>query len=137
MTSKERFTDAITKSVELEKLGERASALQLMDQAIAEAIGDDDVPWIRTLCHHAAILSRLTEDWALAKRYYEQSLASDPENARALYGLAAVALDEGDPATARQYATRCHMSILLTDDEILRVSLLDLIANNWPDLVEN
>ena len=29
------------------------------------------------------------------------------------------------------------MSILLTDDEILRVGLLDLIAKNWPDLVEN
>ena len=137
MTSKERFRDAITKSVELEKLGEHASALQLLDQAIAEAIGDDDVPWIRTLCHHAAILSRFTKDWALAKRYYEQSLASDRENARALYGLAAVALDESDPATARQYATRCHMSILLTDDESLRVGLLDLIAKNWPEVVEN
>jgi hypothetical protein len=29
------------------------------------------------------------------------------------------------------------MSIFLTDDEILRVGLLDLIAKNWPDLVEN
>jgi tetratricopeptide (TPR) repeat protein len=136
MTTNKRFRDAITKSIELEKLGERGPALEILDHAIAEAIGDDDGPWIRTLCHHAAILSRSTEDLPLAKRYYEQSLASDPENARALYGLAAVALDEGDAATARQYAIRCHTALLRSDDEILKVALFDLISKNWPDLFE-
>ncbi len=29
------------------------------------------------------------------------------------------------------------MSILLTDDETLRVGFLDLIAKNWPDVVES
>jgi tetratricopeptide (TPR) repeat protein len=131
-----RFRDAITSSLELEKRGEHAAALELLDQAITEAIREGDIPWIRTLCHHAAIMSRFIENWASAKRYYEQSLASAPENARALYGLAAVALDEGDPVTARQYATRCHTSILQCDDGILKQGLLDLIAKNWPDLVE-
>jgi Tfp pilus assembly protein PilF len=73
-------------------------------------------------------------DWASAKRYYSQSLACDPENARAFYGLAAVALHEGDPVTARQYATRCNTSILRSDGEIL--NLLDSIVKNWPELVE-
>jgi tetratricopeptide (TPR) repeat protein len=136
MTANLQFRGAITKSVELEKRGEHAAALALLDEAIAGAIRDGDVRWIRTLCHHAAIISRSTENWASAKCYYEQSLAADPENARALYGLAAAALDESHPVTARQYATRCHASILRSDDEILKMGLLDLIAKNWPDLVE-
>jgi tetratricopeptide (TPR) repeat protein len=108
MTINNRFRDAITESVELEKRDEHALALELLDEAIAGAIRDGDVRWIRSLCDHAAIMSRSAEDWASAKRYYEQSLASDPENARALYGLAAIALDESDPVAARQYATRCQ-----------------------------
>ena len=137
MTTNKRFRDAITKSVELEKVGEHASALELWDQAIAEAIGTTMFRGHAPCATTRPSCRDLLKDWALAKRYYQQSLASDPENARALYGLAGVALDEGDPATARQYAKRCRMSILLTDDEILRVGLLDLIAKNWPDVVEN
>jgi len=131
-----RFKDAITGSLEHEKRGEHAAALELLDQAITEAIREGDIPWIRTLCHHAATMSRSAENLALAKLYYEQSLARDPENGRALYGLAAIALDEGDPVTARQCATRCYTSIQRSDDEILKVGLLDLIAKNWPDLAE-
>jgi|SRR5579863_1838931 len=136
MTTNNEFKDVISKSVELEKRGEHASAMELLDRAIAEALQDGDVRWIRTLCHHAAIMSRSDENLEAAKRYYQQSLVSDPENARALYGLAAVALDQGDSETARQYATRCHASIIRTDDEISKAGLFDLIAKNWPDLAE-
>jgi|SRR5438477_4997115 len=136
MTTDNRFRDVITKSVELEKRGEHAPAMELLDEAIAGAIADGDVRWIRTLCHHASIISRFTENRASAKRYYEQSLAADPENARALYGLASIALDEGDPVTARQYATRCRTSVFRSDDEILKQGLLDLLAKNWPELAE-
>ena len=136
MTTDNRFRDVITKSVELEKRGEHAPAMELLDEAIAEAIRDGDVRWISTLCHHAAIISRFTENRASARQYYEQSLAADPENARALYGLASIALDEGDPVTARQYATRCRTSVFRSDDEILKQGLLDLIAKNWPELAE-
>jgi hypothetical protein len=81
-------------------------------------------------------MSRFKENWPSAKRYYGQALASEPENARALYGLAAVARDEGAAITARKYATRCHRLMLPGDDGDLKQSLLDLIAKNWHDLVE-
>jgi tetratricopeptide (TPR) repeat protein len=136
MSVKNRFKDAMANGLALVERGEHVDALKLLDEVIAEAIREHDVLWVRTLCHHAANVSRFTENWASAKRYYEQSLTSDPENARALYGLAAIALDEGDPVTARQYATRCHTSILQTDDGILKQGLVELIAKNWPDLVE-
>ncbi len=132
----DRFKAAMTNSLAVVERGEPVDALKLLDEALADAVRERDVLWIRTLCHHAAVVSRFTENWASSQRYYEQSLASDPENARALYGLAAVALDESDPVTARQYATRCRASLLQTDDGILKQGLLDLIAKNWPDLLE-
>jgi Tfp pilus assembly protein PilF len=135
MTTNNRFKNAITSSVELEERGEHAAAMGRLDQVIAEAVTHGEIRWIRTLCHDAAIMCRFRENWASARDYYEQSLASDPENARALYGLAAIALDEGDPVTAREYAARCHTAILETEDEILKQALLDLIAKEWPDLV--
>lgn len=136
MANNNEFKDLINKSLELEKSGKHASAMELLDEAIAEAVRIGDVRWISTLCHHAAVLSRFDGNSEPATRYYEQSLASNPENAVALYGLAAVALDQGDHAMARQYATRCHASIVRTDDKILKMGLLDLIAKNWPDLAE-
>jgi hypothetical protein len=134
MTINSRFKDAITGSIELEKRGEHGAALGLLDEVIAEAIRKGAIARIRTLCHHAAIISRFKENWAPAKRYYEQSLASEPENARALCGLAAIALDAGDAITALKYATRCHTSMLQSDEGILRQGLLDLITKNWPVL---
>ena len=75
MTANNEFRDVITKSVELEKSGEHASAMKLLDEAIAEAIQNGDVRWIRTLCNHAAVTSRFHENWDAAKRYYQQSLS--------------------------------------------------------------
>ena len=98
---------------------------------------DHKVSWIRTLCHHAAIVSRFTKNFASAQHYYEESLAADPENARALYGLATVALDQGQLEIAKQYATRCRTATLWSDDEILKQGLLDLLVKHWPDIAEN
>ena len=108
--------------------GEHVEALKLLDESLAEAKRDQNIPWIRTLCHHAAIVSRFTEDLTATKHYYQQSLTSDPENARALYGLATVAFDQGEPEIAKQYATRCHTAILRSDDEVLKLGLLDLLG---------
>lgn len=134
MTEENRFKIAITSSLKLVESGEHEEALKLLDDSIAEAKRDHNVPWIRTLCHHAAIVSRFTENLTSARRYYEESLTSDPENPRALYGLATVALDEGELEIAKQYATRCHAAILRCDDEVLKQGLLDLLVKHWPDI---
>ena len=117
--------------------GEHGEALKLLDDSIAEARRGRNVSWIRTLCHHAAVVSRFNENLASAQHYYEESLASDPENARALYGLATVALDQGQLEIAKQYATRCNTAILRCDDEILKQGLLGLVVKHWPDIAEN
>jgi len=130
-----RYREAITRSAELTQQDKPEDALKLLDEAIAEAIQEQQISRICTLCHHAAVISRFTDNLPLAQRYYEQSLISNPENARALYGLAAIALDQGKPVVARQYATRCHKALLQSKDEMLKTGLLDLLAKNWPDVI--
>src|SRR6266478_2160966 len=137
MAEENRFRVAITSSLNLVERGDHGEALKLLDDSIAEAKRDHKVSWVRTLCQHAAIVSRFTKNLASAQHYYEESLAADPENARALYGLATVALDQGQLEIAKQYATRCRTAILWSDDEILKQGLLDLLVKHWPDIAEN
>jgi hypothetical protein len=136
MNLNNRFKDAMTNSLVLAERDMNVDGLELPDEAITQAIRDDDIRSVCALCHHTANISGFNGNWASVKRYYSQSLACDPENARALYGLAAAALHEGDPVTGRQYATRGYRSTLRSDGEILKLGLLDLIVKNWPELVE-
>jgi len=80
------------------------------------------------LCDSAGNLS-------LVKHYYGQSLTYSPENPVALYGLAEVALKQGDTDLAKQYAKRSYDAALQGDDAIAKHGLLDLIAKRWPDIV--
>jgi tetratricopeptide (TPR) repeat protein len=111
MTEENQFTVAITGSLKFVEQGKHAEALKPLDDAIAEAKRGQMGSWIRTLCHHAAIVSSFSDNLTSAQHYYEESLTSDPENARALYGLATVALDQGHLEIAKQYAKRCHTAI--------------------------
>jgi hypothetical protein len=54
----------------------------------------------------------------------------------ALYGLARVSLEQGDPGVAKEYAARCHEVILHGGDEfeVVRQGLLDLTAKQWPEI---
>jgi tetratricopeptide (TPR) repeat protein len=137
MGEENQFRVAITNSLKFNDQGENAEALKLLDDAIAKAERDGNVSWIRTLCHHAAIVARFNENLTAAQLYYEKSLGSDPENAKALYGLAAVALDQGHPEIAEQYAKRSHTAILrLNDDDFLKQGLLDLLLKHWPNIAD-
>jgi hypothetical protein len=133
MAEYHQYRDAITKSINLVEQN-KSEALKLLDEAIAEAIREQQISRICTLCHHAAILSR--DNLSLAQRYYEQSLTSNPENARALYGLATTALDQEKFEIARQYAARCHKALQQSEEGVLKEGYLKLIAKHWPDNVE-
>jgi len=137
MSAENPFRVAITSSLDLVERGEHENALRLLDASIAEAKRSCDVLWIRTLCHHAAIVSRFTQNLTAAQNYYQESLAADPENARALYGLATINLDQGELEIARQYAARCYIAVMRCGDEVLKQGLLDLLLKHWPDIAEN
>lgn len=125
-----RFRDAISASGKL-SLEDGDKALRLVDDAIALAISEQENRWVLTLSHHAAVICNFLGRTELVKRYYQQSLAFNPENSRALYGLAIVAKEQGETQLARDYAVRCHKG-LMSGDDFLRDSLLELLLRYWP-----
>ena len=114
--------------------GLNEQALGLLDDAIAEAMRQHESLWTLTLCHHAAVIADSLGNLQLQRRYYGESLASNSENPRALYGLADVARRLGEHEIAKEYAARSYEAILRSDDEIIRQGLLDLVLKHWPEL---
>lgn len=114
------YREAINASIKLAKLGENAGALTLLDSAIAQAV---------TLCHHAAVIARHTGDILRARGYYQRSLESNPENPRALVGLAEVARTQDEPILAREYARQAYMA-LVEGDHFLKDPLLETLLQN-------
>ena len=133
----DRIKNAFSGSLKLWDLGKHQEAFQLLDDSITDAIGAGKTSWVSALSHHAAILSRQANNLPLRKHYYEQSLAHSPENARALYGLAEVALEEDQQDRAKDFAARCYRVILQSDDEVMKRGLLDLVLLRWPELAES
>ncbi len=134
---KERMQDAVLGSLKLSMAGRHQEALRLMDDLIAEAIKEGEELWLFTFIDHAAILNASgVPDHSLLRHYYEQYLTYSPENPRALYGLADVAMKDGQTDIAKQYAKRCHQALVQSKDEIAKKNLLDLVLDRWPQLPE-
>jgi Tfp pilus assembly protein PilF len=130
-----RLRGAVNGSVELWKLGQHQKALTLLDDAIAETIEEGGhCRSISTLCHHAAILCRSSGDFISVKRYYEQSLQHGPQNPLTLYGLAQVALEQGEVNLAKHFAKRSYVATVQGSDDWAKRRLLDLIVKQWPDV---
>jgi hypothetical protein len=118
MLSDRRVHDALVGSLDLSKSGQDQEALQLIDDVISEAINEGDDLSAFLLIDHAALLTHVGRDRSILKHYYEKYLTSSPEHPRALYGLADVAMEEGQ-----------------TDDKI-KGDLLDLVLERWPEAAE-
>ena len=128
-----RYRDAIGASTRLAQQHEDKKALELLDDAIASAVDEGEYRWVLTLSHHAAVIARFIGDWPRVRRYYEKSLAVNPENAQAFSGLADVAQEQGDFEQAKQYAARCYKSLTQGDD-FLREARIETLLKKWPDV---
>jgi hypothetical protein len=125
--------------MEFSQLGEDEKAFKILDSAIeriaTEAENEHRNAWLRTLCHHAALLAYFSDDASRVKHYYEKSLSNNPENPRALYGLAKFHLEHGQPDLALRFAQRSYDAIVNAESEdILAQGLIELLANGWPQL---
>jgi len=135
MDNFEQVRRAVNRSVELWRLGKQQQALKLLNDAIADSIQEKaGRSSVCTLCHHAAVLCQSVGDVGQVKHYYEQSLIHSPDNPRALYGLAKIALEQGNADLAKEYAKRAYAATVQGDDEIAKHGLLDLIALHWPEI---
>jgi len=130
----DQLRNAVSGRLKLWDSGEHQEALRLLDDSISKAIEERENSWVSTLSHHAAILCGFEPDRRLVKHYYELSLTHNPENPMALYGLAKVALEEGELQIAKQFATRCYRAILQGNDEVVKQGLLDLVLLHWPEV---
>jgi hypothetical protein len=128
-----RYKDAVTSSTKLSKQGDNDEALRLLDGAIVTASKENDRQWVLTLSHHAAVISNFLGNLSRVKHYYQQSLAFNPENPRALSGLADVAKQEGELELAKEYAARCY-NALIEGDDFLKKERLETLLKKWPDV---
>jgi tetratricopeptide (TPR) repeat protein len=134
MTEINQFRQAMTSSTKLMREGLNEQALGLLDEAIVEAVRQQDILWIRMLSRHASVVANFLGNFHLERQYHEQSLAVSPEDPLALYGLAKVALKLGELEVAQQHAKKCYEAILRSDNEIVKQGLTDLVLKNWPEV---
>ncbi len=99
-----RYRDAMSVSTNLIQQDDNEGALRLLDDAIAIAMRELENQWVLTLSHHAAVLSNFLGDLERVKHYYQQSLSFNPEDPRALLGLAT--LQKGKASLSSRRATR-------------------------------
>ena len=127
------YRDVMSSSARLAQQGDNEEALRLLDGAIAKAISENENRWVLTLSHHAANISKFLGNWSRVKQYYEKSLALNPENPRALSGLADVAKEQGELELAKQYAARCYNALIGSDD-FLKKERLETLLKKWPEV---
>src|SRR5580692_4931314 len=129
-----RYRDAVRATNQLMQQDRKQEGLRLLGDAITVAQRENERRWVLTLSHHAAVISNFLGNLKLEKRYYQQSLSFNPENPRALLGLANVSEEQGEPELAKSYAARCYKA--LTDgDDFLKDSLLERLLNKWPEVL--
>ena len=131
-----RYRDAMSSSARLSQQDQNQEALRILDEAIAMAISQNESKWVLTLSHHAAIIANFAGNLPMARHYYQKSLEFNPENPRALSGLADVAKGQGDLELARGYAKRCHKELTQGED-FLRDEMLELLLKKWPDVADH
>jgi len=130
-----RYRDAVSASTKLMR-EDGNEALRLLDDAIATAVSEGESQLVlTTLSHHAATISRFLGNSSQVKHYYQQSLSFNPENPRALFGLANVAKEQGELELAKQYAARCYKT-LVAGDERLKKEWFEMLLKKWPEVAE-
>jgi tetratricopeptide (TPR) repeat protein len=130
------YRDAMSSSARLAQQGDTEEALRLVDGAIARAISESENQWVLTLSHHAAVISDFLGNLCLVKEYYEKSLEFNPENPRALEGLADVAKEQGEFELAKQFAARCYKA-LIEGDDFLKKERLETLLKKWPEVSQS
>jgi ATP-dependent Clp protease ATP-binding subunit ClpA len=117
---------------ELVRKGKSRKALQLIDDFMAASV-EDRSNRIKNFAPHAAVIASAIGDSQLAKRYYEQDLANNPDSLLSLYGMADLSNRQGDQDQARRYATQCYRLAAAGNDPVSQ-GVIELIEKRFPDL---
>ena len=135
MTAATPFREAMRRSTRLMQEEKYEEALEILDGAIALAMQAGENSYASTLCHHAANIARFGESADRARHYYEQSLVSNPENPRALEGLAEISGQRGHIKVALEYARRSYEALMKSEDDLFKQSRLERLLRKWPGVI--
>jgi hypothetical protein len=124
-------SDLIRRVGELVGRGEGQSAMQLLDDYLAEA-GQDRKLRIGHLGHFAALTAVQLGDLNTARRYCEECLAYSPEDPMALYALADCLARQGEIDEARRRVADCRRAAL-SKGEVVRKIMFELVEKRFPD----
>jgi tetratricopeptide (TPR) repeat protein len=134
MNDDANLAKAMRASTDLLQNEEYNKALELLDQALDAAMKSGERSnWIPTVCNHCALIADFAGRHNLTRRYYEQTLFYDSENARALYGLAKLLREAGEADLAKTYAAKCYDIVIRSTDRKWS-GLLGLVTKGWPEL---
>jgi len=112
--------------------GERRSALQVLDDFMAEP-GQDRKLRMRLLGHFAAVTATQIGDLKTAQRYCEERLSYTPQDPMALFALADCLARQGETEEAGRRAAECHRAALSQGDERGK-GILELVERRFPEL---
>lgn len=129
----DRVKKIVNDSSELSKQGEDGEALELLDDAMAEAAGENHVRWASLLSRHASVIAEHMGDLRLVRQYREGCAGREPENPLTLSGLADILHRLGEEVLARQYAVKAYRIGIERDTELDR-SVIESLLHIWPDL---
>lgn len=132
----EQGRDAMQRSLELSKTGQKEQALNILDSALAQAIHDNRGTWVSILCRHAAVLARTMGDRRREIHYEEQALPYAKEYRFAAYHFAQLLLSDGQVGRAEQYATEAYALSVAETTEADR-DLVEAILKQWPNVAQD
>jgi tetratricopeptide (TPR) repeat protein len=132
----DRGRDVIRKSLEFSKAGQKEQALDVVDEALAEAIHENRGTWALILCRHASVLAHSMGDHPRQIQYEERALPFAKEYRFAAYNFAQLLLKQGQVARAEQYANEAFkLSITGTTDADR--DLVAAILKQWPNISQD
>ena len=135
MADLDLLKDAIGQSNELWKRGQHQEALKILDDSIAKAKQENRGLWVKILSRHASVISGSLGDLGLERRYCEQVLAYQPDDALALFGLADVLFRQSQPDLAKRYAAKSYALVAHSNTDMDR-GLAELLTKKWPEVGE-
>jgi hypothetical protein len=135
MADLDLLKDTIGQSSELWRRGQPQEALKLLDDCIAGAKRQKLDLWIKILSMHASVICESIGDLGLVRRYCEQVLACEPDNALALFKLAEALFQQRQTDLAKNFAAKSY-ALVANSTTVFHRGLGELLTVKWPEIRE-
>lgn len=133
MSDLDELKAVVSLSAELSQRGQHREALRIIDESIAGAAPQNRSRWTKILSQHGAAISRSARDDKSIRRYCEQIILCDPEDATARYILADLFLRQGRADLAKQQAVMSYIAAQKSNTQEGK-GVVELILRTWPDV---